>query len=124
MKKLIASLCLISALYAAATVNPLAQNAAPATTNPFHMHVFEYATSHFDEENTAILWPDGTQERVADLNPRKKFDHGSEKYPRGADFRMYMLTTAMNLMAQRGYEIVSLNDRDLIMKRRRMGEPK
>jgi hypothetical protein len=69
------------------------------------------------EERTSIVWPDGTVENVMDLVPKKKFD-GGEKYPKGSDYRMYWLTIAMNHMAQRGYDLAHMNDRDIVMVRR------
>lgn len=80
--------------------------------------VFEYATARFMEEKTSIVWPDGKVESVILLNGGKKFDNGSEKYPKGADYRMYWLTVAMNIMARQGFEFVHMHDRDVVMKRR------
>lgn len=78
---------------------------------------FEYATVRFMEERTSIVWPDGTVENVFALNGKTKFDNGNEKYPKGTDYRMYWLTVAMNIMAQRGFELALLADHDVIMKR-------
>ena len=80
--------------------------------------VFEYASARFMEEKTSIVWPDGKVENVLVLNGSKKFDNGSEKYPKGADYRMYWLTIAMNIMARQGFEFVHMNERDVVMKRR------
>ena len=77
----------------------------------------EYATVRFMEERTSIVWPDGTVENVMELVPKKKFE-GGEKYPKSSDYRMYWLTIAMNYMAQRGYELTHMNDRDVVMVRR------
>lgn len=78
--------------------------------------VFEYACVRFMEEKTCIVWPDGSVENVLELVGKKKFPNG-EYYPKGADYRMYWLTAAMNLMAKKGYEFVYLNGPDLVMKR-------
>jgi hypothetical protein len=79
--------------------------------------VCEYASVRFMEERTSIVWPDGTVENVMALNGKQKFDNGSEKYPKGADYRMYWLTVAMNIMGQRGFDFVYMNGPDVVMKR-------
>lgn len=114
MNKLFISACLSALAFAAITLRPNAQeNIKPNTAS----RIVEYATVRFAEERTSIVWPDGSVEKVMETVPQKKFNNGSERYPKDADYRMYWMTIAMNLMAQRGYEIVSLNDRDLVMKR-------
>jgi len=69
------------------------------------------------EERTSIVWADGTVGNVVELSGRKRFENGGEKYPKGSDYRMYWLTVAMNLMAQRGYELAQMHDNDVVMRR-------
>jgi hypothetical protein len=40
-----------------------------------------------------------------------------KKYPKGADYRMYWLTVAMNIMGKRGFELVSMSGSDVVMQR-------
>lgn len=63
--------------------------------------VAEFASVRFMEERTAIIWPDGSVQNVLEIMGDKKFPGTSEKYRKGADFRMYWLTTAMNVMGKR-----------------------
>jgi len=77
----------------------------------------EYATVRFMEERTSIVWPDGKVENVIELAGKRRFENGSEKYPKGSDYRMYWLTVAMNVMAQRGFELAHMHDNDVVMKR-------
>lgn len=79
--------------------------------------VIEYASVRFMEEKTSIVWPDGTVESVMAALGKQKFDNGSEKYPKGADYRMYWLTAAMNMMGKRGFEFVYMNGPDVVMRR-------
>lgn len=77
----------------------------------------EYGSVRFMEENTSIVWPDGTVENVMILSGKQTFNNKGEKYPKGADYRMYWLTVAMNIMGRRGFEFVHMNGPDVIMKR-------
>jgi hypothetical protein len=98
----------------------LSQETAPQPKGASTRTIFEYATARFMEEKTSIVWPDGIVENVMLLNGKKKFDNGSEKYPKGADYRMYWLTVSMNIMGQRGFEFVHMEGHDLVMKRQVM----
>lgn len=69
------------------------------------------------EERTSIVWPDGKVENVMSLAGKPNFSNGTEKYPRNTDYRMYWLTVAMNLMAQRGFELAQMHDADVVMQR-------
>jgi hypothetical protein len=71
----------------------------------------------FTEEKTSIVWPDGAVENVMTLSGNQKFDNGNEKYPKGADYRMYWLTVAMNIMARRGFELAHMDGPDVVMQR-------
>ncbi|MGB0583065.1 MAG: hypothetical protein ACPGVU_25555, partial [Limisphaerales bacterium] len=77
---------------------------------------FEYASARFMEQRTTIFWPDGTVQNVMDTKGKKKFP-GGEYYPKNTDYRMYWLTVAINMMSQRGYELVHMKDNDVLMKR-------
>ena len=79
--------------------------------------VVEYASVRFMDEKTSIVWPDGTVENVMASNGKQKFDNGGEKHPKGADYRMYWLTVAMNIMGKRGFDFVYMNGPDVVMKR-------
>jgi hypothetical protein len=114
MNKPLFSISIIVVILAIITLRPTAQEGVKPNGAP---RVAEYATVRFAEERTSIVWPDGSVEKIMELIPQKKFNNGSERYPKDADYRMYWMTMAMNHMAQRGFEIVSLNDRDLVMKR-------
>lgn len=70
---------------------------------------YEYATARFMGYNTSIVWEDGTVEKIVKTS--------GFKYPSNADFRMYMLTVAMNMMAKKGYQLIVLDGSDVIMRR-------
>jgi hypothetical protein len=67
-------------------------------------------------DKTSIVWPDGTVDNVMNLFGKKNFDNGSEKYPKGSDYRMYWLTIAMNIMGKKGFEFAFMQDTDVVMK--------
>lgn len=79
--------------------------------------MFEYASVRFMEEKTSIIWPDGVVENVMTLTGKKTFQNGSEKYPKGSDYRMYWLTVSLNIMGKRGFELAHMSESDVIMKR-------
>ena len=79
--------------------------------------VFEYASVRFMEERTSIVWPDGSVENVLVLGGKRKFDNGSEKYPKGSDYRVYWLTVSMNIMGKRGFQLAHMDGTDVVMKR-------
>jgi hypothetical protein len=112
MKRIIPLIVAIASILLMITLKPNAQEAK--SNQSAAPRIGGYATIRFMEERTSIVLPDGTVETVMDLVPKKKFD-GGEKYPKGSDYRMYWLTIAMNQLAQRGYELVQMNDKDVVM---------
>ncbi len=115
-KSTIVSLTVCGVLLVGTLVTVLSQETArqpKSTASP----TFEYASVRFMEEKTSIVWPDGTVENVMALTGKRKFENGNEKYPKGADYRMYWLTVAMNVMAQRGFELAHMHENDAVMKR-------
>jgi hypothetical protein len=58
---------------------------------------YEYASIRFvPGGRTIIMWPDGTTDKLSDLNTTKD--------PDNLDERLYYLTLAVNLLAQKGFE--------------------
>jgi hypothetical protein len=58
---------------------------------------YEYASVRFvPGGRTIIMWPDGTTDKLGDLNTTKD--------PDNVDERLYYLTLAVNLLAQKGFE--------------------
>lgn len=80
----------------------LAQSAQPE-------QAFEYASARFDNDTTCIVWPDGSVEKVATTIGRKD--------PGTADIRIWYLTVAMNLMARKGFQVVYIDNKDVVMSR-------
>src|SRR5688572_5019107 len=99
-KSLIVSLVLVGAC----GLIVLAQSGAPELASDRFVRA-EYATVRFMEERTSIVWPDGTVQNVIDLAGSAKFPGTNEKYPKGSDFRMFWLTKAMNIAAQKGFKL-------------------
>jgi len=79
-----------------------AETQTSATTN-------EFASVRFDNDSTCIVWPDGSVEKVTALAGKK--ESGS------ADIRIWYLTVAMNLMAKKGFVVVYIDNRDVLMSR-------
>jgi hypothetical protein len=71
---------------------------------------YEYATVRFMEEQTSIVWPDGSVEKVVPTSGKKR--------PKEADYRMFWLTISMNIMGKKGFEFVYMDGPDVVMKRR------
>jgi hypothetical protein len=95
MKRLI----LIPTIFIAATILFLQQRGQTAESHP--AQTYEYATVRFmGGGKTSFVWPDGKVEKLGDLSPGKR--------PDAADERMYHLTLAMNILAQRGFEPVAI----------------
>jgi hypothetical protein len=115
--KTIISLAIGGTLLLITLFNAVSQETSRQSNNTSANHKFEYATVRFMEEKTSIVWPDGTVENVLALSGKTKFDNGSEKYPKGSDYRLYWLTVAMNIMAKRGFELALMADHDVVMKR-------
>jgi len=84
---------------------------------PTSAATYEYASVRFTEDKTCIVWPGGKTENVFELSGKAKFDGWNEHYPKGADFRMYWLTVAMNIMGKRGFELVHMEGPDVVMRR-------
>lgn len=79
-----------------------AETPPSATTN-------EFASVRFDNDNTCIVWPDGSVEKVTELAGKKE--------PGSADIRIWYLTVAMNLMAKKGFVVLYIDNRDVVMTR-------
>lgn len=76
---------------------------------------WEYGCFRFAGDQTTIIWPDGSTQRVIPFGGRRR--------PDKADERMWYITAAINIMAAKGFEIVWLDEDDVIMRRRVMGKP-
>ena len=70
---------------------------------------YEYASVRFMEENTGIVWADGSVMKVVPESGLKR--------PKDADYRMFWLTVSMNIMAKRGFEFVYMDGADVITRR-------
>jgi len=70
---------------------------------------YEYASVRFMEENTGIVWPDGSVMKVVPESGLKR--------PKDADYRIFWLTVSMNMMSKRGFEFLYMDDADVIMRR-------
>lgn len=117
MKKIALVFSIVLATAFAALQKAASQDAAsPQSSQPATAKV-EYASVRFMEERTSIVWPDGTVDNVLALAKNTKFTNTTEKYPKGTDYRMYWLTVAMNIMAQRGFELAHMHEADVVMKR-------
>jgi len=91
MKKII----LIPAFLIVIIIFGFEERARTAEQHP--TQVYEYATVRFmGGGRTSFVWPDGKVEKLIDLNPAKR--------PDTADERMFYLTIAMNVLAQKGFE--------------------
>lgn len=115
--KTIAALTIGGALLLTTWFNAIPQETTRPSTSTIGFPTCEYASVRFMEERTSIVWPDGKVENVLELSGKTKFDNTREKYPKGADYRMYWLTIAMNIMAKRGFELAHMADNDVVMKR-------
>lgn len=117
MKKTLLTVCFLLAFYHISSLNSSSQDGSPTRRPQLTGSRFEYASVRFMEERTSIVWPDGTVENVMTLAGKGKPGSPSEKFPKGSDFRMYWLTVAMNIMGQRGFELVHMHDADVVMVR-------
>ena len=112
----IIALSVCGGILAAALFTASSQEAAQQRRESSARPILEYASVRFMEERTSITWPDGTVESVFELSGKPKFQ-GGDRYPKGADYRMYWLTIAMNIMAKKGYEFVHMDGADVVMSR-------
>lgn len=115
--KTITALAIGGILLLATLLKGVSQEAAQRPKDTISHPTFEYASARFMAEKTSIVWPDGSVENVLALSGKTKFDNGSEKYPKGTDYRMYWLTMAMNIMGKRGFELAHMADADVVMRR-------
>jgi hypothetical protein len=112
----IIALSVCGGIVAATLFTSLSQESAQQRRESVAKPILEYATVRFMEDRTSITWPDGTVENVIELSGKPKFPSG-DRYPKGADYRMYWLTVAMNIMAKKGYEFVHMEGADVVMSR-------
>ncbi len=97
MKKL----TLIPSLLILLLLATIAAQHAVHSSETYSAPVYEYASVRFmGGEKTSIVWPDGEAQPLSQFNPARR--------PDGADDRMFHLTLAMNILAQRGFEPVAI----------------
>ncbi|WCJ60006.1 hypothetical protein NXS98_02440 [Fontisphaera persica] len=76
---------------------------------------WEYAYFRFAGDQTTIVWPDGTTQRVIPFGGRRR--------PEKADERMWYITGGINILAAKGFEIAWMDEDDVIMRRRVVEKP-
>lgn len=82
---------------------------ADTPESPWTGPTYEYASVRWAGDRTSIIWPDGSTQKVIAFSGRKRAD--------GIDERVWYLTGAMNVMGRRGFELVHMNNDEVVMKR-------
>ncbi|MCX8157590.1 MAG: hypothetical protein N3J91_14280 [Verrucomicrobiae bacterium] len=110
MEKAMKRLCLGIVLFTGLYFTVGAAEAPPKSAEAQGVVLWEYGFFRFAGDQTTIVWPDGSTQRVIPFGGRRR--------PDKADERMWYITGAINIMAAKGFEVVWMDEDDVIMRRR------